>query len=77
MHRKGQPLVSFETVINLISATTTRSGLHIQAVLDERHYVKGLSVSDEDMQQLRLRKHEQDLQWNYTLPPRPKVKSKK
>jgi hypothetical protein len=77
MHCKGQPLVSFETVINLISATTTRSGLHIQAVLDERHYEKGITISDEELQQLCLRKHEQDPQWNYTLSPHSTVKSKK
>jgi hypothetical protein len=77
MNWKGQPLVSFETVINLISATTTRTGLSIRAVLDESHYEKGLSISEEEMQKLRLRKHEQDPQWNYTLSPRRKVKSKK
>ena len=71
MHWKGQPLVSFETVINLISATTTRSGLNIQALLDEREYETGQRISDEAMQQLYLRKHEQDPQWNYTLSPRP------
>ena len=71
MHWRGQPLVSFETVINLISATTPRSGLNIQAVLDERHYETGHGISDGQMQQLCLRKHEQDPQWNYTLSPRP------
>ena len=77
LHWKGQPLVSFETVINLISATTTRTGLNLQAVLDEREYETGQSISDVQMQQLYLRKHEQDPQWNYTLSPRPQVRSKK
>jgi hypothetical protein len=57
MNWKGQPLASFETVINLISATKTRTGLNIRAVLDESHYEKGLSITDEEMQKLRLRKH--------------------
>jgi arginine repressor len=77
LHWKGQPLVSFETVINLISATTTRTGLNLQALLDERDYETGQSISDEQMQQLCLRKHEQDPQWNYTLSPRPQVRSQK
>ena len=77
LHWKGQPLVSFETVINLISATTTRTGLNLQAVLDEREYETGQRISDEAMQQLYLRKHEQDPQWNYTLSPRPQVRSQK
>ena len=50
MNWKGQPLASFETVINLISATKTRTGLNIRAVLDESHYEKGLSITDEEMQ---------------------------
>ena len=74
MNWKGQPLASFETVINLISATKTRAGLNIRAVLDESHYEKGLSITDEEMQKLRLRKHEHNPQWNYTLCPRSKVK---
>jgi hypothetical protein len=77
MHWKGQPLVSFETVINLISATTTRSGLSIRAVLDESHYETGLTISNEEMQTLRLRKHEQNPQWNYSLSPHSKVKPQK
>ena len=71
---KGQPLASFETVINLISAPKTRTGSNIRAVLDESHYEKGLSITDEEMQKLRLRKHEHNPQWNYTLCPRSKVK---
>lgn len=74
MNWKGQPLASFETVINLISATKTRTGLNIRAVLDESHYEKGLSITDEEMRKLRLRKHEHNPQWNYTLCPRSKVK---
>lgn len=46
------PLVSFETVINLISATTTRTGPNIQAVLDERPYETGFSISDEEIARL-------------------------
>ena len=76
MNWKGQPLASFETVINLISATKTRAGLNIRAVLDESHYEKGLSITDEEMQKLRLRKHEHNPQWNYTLCPRSKVSKK-
>ena len=74
MNWKGQPLASFETVINLISATKTRAGLNIRAVLDESHYEKGLSITDEEMQKLRLRKHEHNPHWNYTLCPRSKLK---
>ena len=69
MNWKGQPLASFETVINLISATKTRTGLNIRAVLDESHYEKGLSITDEEMQKLRLRKHEHNPQWGFLHIP--------
>ena len=66
---KGEPLVSFETVINLISATTTRTGLRIKARLDKRTYVTGIEITEEEMDKLNLRLHEKNPQWNYSLSP--------
>jgi Rhodopirellula transposase DDE domain len=71
---RGEPLVSYETVINLISATTTKTGLQVKALLDTGHYECGLKVSDEEMQQLLLQPHASYPQWNYTLLPRPSAK---
>lgn len=42
MNWKGQPLVSFETVVNMISSTTTKSGLQIKAILDTNDYKTGV-----------------------------------
>ena len=36
MNWRGKPLVSLETIINLIGATTTRTGLEVYARLDDR-----------------------------------------
>jgi hypothetical protein len=66
---KGEPLVSFETVIQLISATTTRTGLRIKARLDKRTYVTGIEITEEEMDKLNLRLHEKNPQWNYSLSP--------
>ena len=66
---KGEPLVSFETVIQLISATTTRTGLRIKARLDKRTYVTGIEITEEEMEKLNLRLHEKNPQWNYSLSP--------
>jgi hypothetical protein len=66
---KGEPLVSFETVVNLISGTRTRAGLKIKARLDKRHYETGIEISDEEMEKLNLRLHKQNPQWNYSLAP--------
>lgn len=66
---KGEPLVSFETVIQLISATTTRTGLKIKARLDKRVYATGIEIAKEEMEKLNLRLHEKNPQWNYSLSP--------
>jgi Rhodopirellula transposase DDE domain len=66
---KGQPLVSYETVINLIAGTKTRSGLKVKAVLDKRTYKKGKKISKQQIEQLNLKRHRFHPDWNYTLSP--------
>ena len=70
MNWKGEPLVSFETVVNMISATKTNQGLRIKAVLDRRRYETGVKISKEQMDTLNLRPHKQNPEWNYSLLPR-------
>ena len=64
---RGQPLVNYETVVNLIGATKTRTGLRVKAVLDTRTYPKGIKVEDDAMREVRLRRHKLHPQWNYTI----------
>ncbi|GFP42192.1 hypothetical protein HKBW3C_01318 [Candidatus Hakubella thermalkaliphila] len=72
MNWRGQPLVNLETVVNMISATTTKSGLRIKAFLDTKYYKTGIKISDEQMQALNLDSHNLYPQWNYTIVPREK-----
>ncbi len=51
---RGKPLVSRETVVELIAATTTRTGLIVRCALDTRDYPKGIKVSDEEMDALNI-----------------------
>jgi hypothetical protein len=67
---KGQPLINYETVVNLIGATTTKSGLRVKAVLDTNEYETGVKVSNSQMEELSLRRHTTHPDWNYTLEPR-------
>jgi hypothetical protein len=67
---KGKPLINFETVINLIGGTRTRTGLRVKAVLDTNQYDTGVTISDEDIGQLCLKRHKVHPDWNYTLLPR-------
>jgi hypothetical protein len=63
-------LITFETVVNMISATKTTQGLHIKAVLDKGFYETGVKISKEQMETLNLRPHHQNPEWNYSLLPR-------
>lgn len=69
MNWKGQPLVSYEAVVNLIGRTRTRSGLKVKAVLDTRAYETGQDVTSEHMKALHLKGHAFHPDWNYTLSP--------
>ena len=70
MNWRGEPLVSFETVVNMISATKTKQGLRIQAMLDPGVYETGVKITDEQMKQLNLQPHRRNPEWNYSLLPR-------
>jgi transposase len=70
---RGQPLLNYETVVNLISATKTQAGLKVQAVLDTTPYETGVEVTKAQMEELRLRRQNTYPQWNYTLSPRTKT----
>ena len=66
---KGKPLLNFETVVNLIGGTRTKTGLKVKAVLDTNSYETGVELSPKDMEQLLLKRHKIHPGWNYTLSP--------
>jgi len=66
---RGKPLRTYQTVVNLIAATTTRTGLEVQCELDPWSYEKGRKVSDEEMETIKLRPHRFHGEWNYTIDP--------
>jgi len=69
MNWRGRPLESHETIVELIAATTSRTGLKVQAELDQATYPKGVKISDAEMACLPLTRHEFHGEWNYTLRP--------
>ena len=69
MNWRGQPLVSYEAVVNLIGHTHTRTGLKVRALLDTRDYSTGQSVTPTQMTALSLKGHAFHPDWNYTLSP--------
>lgn len=71
---KGEPLVSYETVVNLIGSTRTKKGLRVKAKLDKKQYDTGKKISDDEMDQLNIKYDKVNPQWNYTIYPRTKKK---
>jgi hypothetical protein len=70
MNWRARPLVSYRVIVDLISATTTTTGLTVHCELDENHYPKGIAVSDEQMASLNITRHDFHGEWNYTIHPR-------
>jgi hypothetical protein len=71
MNWRGRVLESRDVVVNLIAATTTRSGLTVRAELDHSTYQKGIKVTDHEMRQIPLVKHAFHGDWNYTIRKSP------
>jgi len=70
---RAKPLVSHEAIVNLIAATTTRTGLKVRAALDQKPYPPGVKVKDAEMETLHLRADAFHPEWNYSLLPRPSL----
>ena len=70
MNWRGKPLVSLETIINLIGATKTRSGLEAYARLDEGTYPDKIKVPDAELRAVNLHGDEFHPEWNYRITPR-------
>lgn len=66
---RARPLVSLETVISLIAATTTVKGLKIRAGADLNVYKTGIKISDEELAKVNLEKNEFHGEWNYKILP--------
>ena len=66
---RGRPLITRETVVNLIGNTKTKKGLEIQSQLDENRYEKGIKVTDEQMNSINIEKEEFHGEWNYKISP--------
>jgi hypothetical protein len=67
---RGRPLTDRLAVVELIGATTTKTGLKVACVLDEHTYEKGIKVSDAEMAALDIIGDTFHPEWNYTIKPR-------
>ena len=68
---RGRPLTDRLAVVELIGATTTKTGLKVESVLDTRTYVKGIKVTKAAMKRLAITGDQFHPEWNYSITPRP------
>jgi transposase len=74
MNWRGRPLQTHEVVVETIAATTTKTGLTIQAALDTNTYQRGIKITDKEMKAFaarHLQRHEFHGDWNYTVTAAP------
>ena len=67
---RARPLADRMAGVELIAATTTKTGLHVESALDPRTYAKGVRVSDAEIKRLKIRGDEFHPEWNYSATPR-------
>jgi hypothetical protein len=65
----GEPLVSYETMLNFIRRTKTNTGFHCRASVDERVYPLKRKISEEEKASVNLRRRKVLPQWNYVIRP--------
>jgi hypothetical protein len=70
---RGEPLVSHKVIVQLIAATTTKTGLKVRCELDKNTYPAGIKVSDTEIEAVNITRHEFHGEWNYTVSPTPPV----
>jgi Rhodopirellula transposase DDE domain len=66
---RAKPLVSYKVIVELIAATTTRTGLTVHCELDQNRYPKGIVVSDAEMATINITRADFHGDWNYTISP--------
>ena len=66
---KGKPLENYESIVKLISATTTKNGLKIKARVDNKKYKKGIKITDDEFEEINLKFSNKFPKWNYKILP--------
>ena len=67
MNWKGRPLTSHQVIVDLIAATTTRTGLKVRAQLDQGYYPTGIKVTDAELAAVPITRHGFHGEWNYVI----------
>jgi hypothetical protein len=66
---RGRPLISHQVIVQLIAATTTKTGLKVHSEIDPNSYPAGVKVTDAEIARINLHRHDFHGDWNYTIIP--------
>lgn len=66
---RGTPLIDYETVLKYTRTTKTKTGLNVKAMLVNKRYKKGLKATKDEIEDLNIRYHKTNPDWNYTIYP--------
>ena len=69
---RGQPLINLAVIVSLIGSATIEKGLKVECVINEGEYERGIEVSDEEFNSIKIRPHKFRGEWNYTISPQKK-----
>jgi len=67
---RGKPLLSHQVIVQLIAATTTKTGLEVRCELDPNSYPAGIKISDDELNAMNIVRHDFHGDWNYTIRPK-------
>jgi len=67
---RGEPLLNYETIVNLIAKTTTAKGLKVICKLDRRKYPTGRKITDSEMKEVNMERDRFHGEWNYVIKPK-------
>jgi transposase len=64
---RGRSLTDMRTIVELIAATKTKTGLTVQCAYDPNWYPTGVRINDKDFATIPLRPHDWHGEWNYSI----------
>jgi hypothetical protein len=69
----AKPLICYRVIVDLISATTTETGLEVRCEPETKTYRQGTVASEEEMSNIKFIRDHVNGEWNYTIRPSNKV----
>ncbi|GHU70593.1 hypothetical protein FACS189413_11140 [Bacteroidia bacterium] len=66
---RGKPLISYEVIVQLIGSTKTEKGLEVECELDMENYQTGITIDEDEMENVNLMGSSFHEEWNYRIMP--------